>query len=62
MTLSYFMQIMMMMMMNRPTVMVTGAYKAFKEDGSLVNERIEQNIVKVLKNLVKLGKGLKSAE
>nr|CAG8635677.1 1829_t:CDS:10 [Entrophospora candida] len=51
-----------MVPVNLPTVMVTGAYKAFKEDGSLINERIEQNIVKVLKNLVKLGKSLKNAE
>jgi len=43
-----------------PAIMITGAYNAFREDGSLINDRFEQNIIKLLHSLVKLGKQLKS--
>ncbi|CAG8542442.1 2163_t:CDS:2 [Paraglomus occultum] len=41
---------------NLPTVMVTDAYNAFNEDGSLKNVRLENNIVSVLEQLIVLGK------
>ncbi|CAG8786092.1 20709_t:CDS:2, partial [Racocetra persica] len=36
---------------NTPYVMLTGAYNAFKEDGSLENQKIEEKIVQILKEL-----------
>ncbi|CAG8571102.1 3177_t:CDS:2 [Paraglomus brasilianum] len=45
---------------NLPTVMVTDAYNAFNEDGSLKNVRLENNIVSVLEQLIALGEKSKS--
>ncbi|CAG8769484.1 2538_t:CDS:2 [Gigaspora rosea] len=49
-----------MIAINSPSVMLTGAYEAFKEDGSLKNGVMEEKIVKLLKELVILHKRLKS--
>ena len=44
----------------RPLIAITGSGKAFNEDGSLINEHSEKNIIIVLQKLVKLGKQLKT--
>ncbi|GBB84988.1 hypothetical protein RclHR1_11580009 [Rhizophagus clarus] len=49
-----------MIAVNQPSVTISDASNAFKDDGSLTNERFEINIIKVLQNLVKLGKQLKT--
>ncbi|CAG8586101.1 1202_t:CDS:2, partial [Racocetra fulgida] len=36
---------------NTPSVMLTGAFHAFKEDGSLENQKMEEKIVQLLKEL-----------
>jgi chromate reductase len=43
----------------RPLITITDAGHAFNEDGSLINKHFENNIIKLLQNLVKLGKQLK---
>ncbi|CAG8504184.1 4645_t:CDS:10 [Scutellospora calospora] len=48
-----------MVAVNMPSVMLTGSYKAFKEDGSLESEVIEEKIVQILKELVNLNNRLK---
>ncbi|CAG8619298.1 1080_t:CDS:2, partial [Dentiscutata heterogama] len=40
-----------MVAVNTPSVMLTGAFDAFKEDGSLKNGVIEEKLVKLLKEL-----------
>ncbi|RIA99305.1 FMN-reductase [Glomus cerebriforme] len=49
-----------MVPVNKPLITVTGASSAFNEDGSLINDHFEKNIVKLLQNLIKLGKQLKT--
>ncbi|CAG8839040.1 39924_t:CDS:2 [Gigaspora margarita] len=49
-----------MIAINSPSVMLTGAFEAFKEDGSLKNGVMEEKIVKLLKELVISHKRLKS--
>ncbi|CAG8519966.1 7042_t:CDS:2, partial [Cetraspora pellucida] len=41
-----------MVSVNTPSVMLTGAYSAFKEDGSLENRKMEEKIIQLLKELV----------
>ncbi|CAB4400602.1 NAD(P)H dehydrogenase :NADPH-dependent FMN reductase [Rhizophagus irregularis] len=48
-----------MVPVNKPLITITDAGHAFNEDGSLINKHFENNIIKVLQNLVKLGKQLK---
>ncbi|RGB35279.1 flavo protein-like protein [Rhizophagus diaphanus] len=43
----------------KPLITIADAVHAFNEDGSLVDKHFENKIIKVLQNLVKLGKQLK---
>ncbi|CAB4416797.1 unnamed protein product [Rhizophagus irregularis] len=48
-----------MVPVNKPLITIADAVHAFNEDGSLVDKHFENKIIKVLQNLVKLGKQLK---
>ncbi|CAG8589400.1 35214_t:CDS:2 [Racocetra persica] len=48
-----------MITVDTPSIMLSGAYKTFQEDGSLKSKEIEEKIVKLLNDLVILNKRLK---
>ncbi|GBB86220.1 hypothetical protein RclHR1_12650013 [Rhizophagus clarus] len=48
-----------MVTVNKPLIAIPDVGHAFNEDGSLINKHIESSIIKLLQNLVKLGKQLK---